>query len=63
LSDQLLTDGPETNETIRAKFPGADRQHLRQLVRQQQRESSGNKPPSASRKIFRYLRELAETDD
>jgi ribosome-associated protein len=60
LRDQLLADGPAAIELVVARFSSADRQHLRQLIRQQQRESSSNKPPAASRKLFRYLRELAE---
>jgi ribosome-associated protein len=42
--------------------PEADRQHLRQLLRQHQKEQAGNKPPAAARKLFKYLRELAESD-
>ncbi len=43
------------------RFPAADRQQLRQLVLQHQREIERHKPPSASRKLFRYLKELQET--
>jgi len=60
LRDSLLSDGATAIETVIDRFPTADRQHLRQLVRQQQRESSSGKPPAANRKLFKYLRELAE---
>jgi ribosome-associated protein len=43
-----------------ARWPEADRQQLRQLVLQHQREIQRGKPPAASRKLFRYLRELQE---
>ena len=43
-------------------FPGGDRQLLRQLIRQHRREVEADKPPAASRKLFRYLRELAGED-
>ena len=36
----------------------ADRQHLRQLVRQARKERKLNKAPRASRALFRYLRDL-----
>jgi ribosome-associated protein len=44
-----------------ARWPEADRQQLRQLVLQHQREQQRGKPPAASRKLFRYLRELQES--
>ena len=62
LRDELLTGGPAALEQVVQRFPGADRQHLRQLLRQQQREQLQEKPPAASRKLFKYLRELSEED-
>jgi ribosome-associated protein len=56
--DSLLQDGPQAIERFLVEHPHADRQHLRQLVRQHQREQQAGKPPAASRKLFRYLREL-----
>ena len=41
----------------------AERQQLRQLLLQHQREQQTGKPPAASRKLFRYLRELQEAAD
>lgn len=41
-------------------YPLADRQHLRQLLRNARREAERNKPPAAARKLFKYIRELAE---
>jgi ribosome-associated protein len=60
LRDQLLTEGLPAIEQVIQRFPGADRQHLRQLLRQQQREQQQQKPAAASRKIFKYFRELSE---
>jgi ribosome-associated protein len=34
---------------------------LRSLIRQAQHEVAQNKPPASSRKIFKYIRELDET--
>ncbi len=36
----------------------ADRQHLRQLIRNINKEAQNNKPPKASRMLFKYLTEL-----
>lgn len=41
-------------------YPEADRQHLRQLLRNARKEAEQNKPPATARKLFKYIRELAE---
>ena len=60
LRDEVLAAGAKGTELVVARWPEADRQQLRQLILQHQRESNNNKPPAASRKLFRLLRELAE---
>jgi len=60
LRDAILAAGPSGAELAAARWPQADRQHLRQLIVQHQRETQRDKPPAASRKLFRYLRELQE---
>jgi ribosome-associated protein len=57
--DQLIDKGPSAVEEVLAKFPTADRQHLRQLVMQASKEKKDNKAPASARKLFRYLRDLA----
>nr|WP_298170608.1 ribosome biogenesis factor YjgA [uncultured Pseudomonas sp.] len=59
--DRLINGTDETLETFVGDYPDADRQHLRQLIRQAQHELAQNKAPAASRKIFKYIRELDET--
>jgi ribosome-associated protein len=59
--DRLLNGDDDTLEKFVGEYPEADRQHLRQLIRQGQHELAQNKPPAASRKIFKYIRELDET--
>ncbi|MEE8058912.1 MAG: ribosome biogenesis factor YjgA [Pseudomonadales bacterium] len=56
--DQLIENGPKSIEEVMTKFPLADRQRLRQLVMQANKEKKNNKPPATARKLFRYLREL-----
>lgn len=60
LRDELLNKGDEGIESVLAVFPEAERNQLRQLMRQHQREVSSSKAPSAARKLFRYLRTLDE---
>lgn len=60
LRDQLVEEGISGIEKIVARFPSADRQHLRQLVLQSAKEVKAKKPPAAKRKIFQYLRELQD---
>lgn len=58
--DRLITGGDEAMAAFFAQYPEADRQHLRQLIRHAQHEAAHNKPPAASRKVFKYIRELDE---
>ena len=60
LRDEVMAAGVKGTELVVARWPQADRQQLRQLILQHQRESNNNKPPAASRKLFRLLRELDE---
>lgn len=59
--DTLLHDGDSAIQGLLQRFPTADRQQLRQLLRQHKRELATGKPLAASRKLFRYLRELSES--
>jgi ribosome-associated protein len=58
--DKLIEDGPKSIEQVIEKHPDADRQHLRQLIVQANKESKLKKPPASARKLFRYLKELAD---
>ncbi len=61
LRDLLLTEGDAALEEVLQVFPDADRTHLRQLMREAHKEMLHNKPPHASRALFRYLRELQDS--
>jgi len=58
LRDTLVRDGDAALGQVLDQHPSADRQQLRQLIREAQREASADKPPAASRRLFRYLRDL-----
>ncbi|OMH30449.1 ribosome biogenesis factor YjgA [Motiliproteus sp. MSK22-1] len=55
--DLLLNDDKQIEPFVSA-YPDADRQHLRQLVRNARKEAERNKPPAAARKLFKYIRDL-----
>jgi len=56
--DRLLADGDAALAELIEQYPDADRQGLRQLVRNTLEERKRNKPPRAFRELFRQLREL-----
>lgn len=63
LREDVLAAGVDGVELVMLHFPQADRQQLRQLVLQHQRDVLHHKPPAASRKLFRYLKELQAFED
>ena len=56
--DRLLGEGDAALAELLEEHPTADRQHLRQLVRNAHEEKLRNKPPRAFRELFRELRTL-----
>ena len=56
--DRLIENGDSMINAIMVDHPEADRQHLRQLVRQANKEKAQSKPAKAYREIFQYLKEL-----
>jgi ribosome-associated protein len=56
--ERLMVDGDAALAELLPEHPAADRQHLRQLVRNAIDERNRNKPPHAFRELFRGLREL-----
>lgn len=58
---RLLDEGDAALGEFIAEHPSADRQHLRQLVRNALAERKANKPPHAFRELFRELQKTAES--
>ena len=56
--DRLLEEGDHALEELVKQYQQADRQYLRQLLRNAQKEMLANKAPKSARALFRYLREL-----
>ncbi|VTT27759.1 alpha helix protein [Klebsiella pneumoniae] len=59
LRDRLVEQGDDVIPEVLNLYPNADRQQLRAMIRNAQKEKATNKPPKAYRQIFQYLRELA----
>lgn len=57
--DRLLEEGDAAVEAFITDYPEVDRQALRQLIRNAQRESIKGKPPASARKLFKLIRDTA----
>ncbi|ORM66206.1 hypothetical protein PRCB_19735 [Pantoea rodasii] len=60
LRDRMIEKGDDAIAEVINLYPQADRQQLRTMIRNAQKEKAANKPAKATRQIFQYLRELAE---
>ena len=58
LRDDLMNGREGAMEQVLEIYPGVDRQHLRQLVRNAVKEKEKEQSPKPSRALFRYLKEL-----
>lgn len=56
--DRLLANDEGMLDVILAEYPHTDVQHLRQLIRNTQREVAQSKAPISAKRLFKYLREL-----
>ncbi|MFE8151038.1 ribosome biogenesis factor YjgA [Brenneria goodwinii] len=63
LRDRLMAEGDDAIPDVLTRYPHADRQQLRSLIRNAQKEKAANNPPKSMRQIFQYLRELAEAGE
>lgn len=61
--ERLLGEGDDALAQFIAENPAADRQQLRQLVRNSLSERKTGKPPHAFRELFRELRRAIESDE
>ncbi len=61
--ERLLEEGDAALAELLDAHPGADRQQLRQLVRNALEERAKNKPPRAFRELFRVVRDAIGDGD
>lgn len=60
--DRLIDGDNSVFDEIFEYYPKADSQHLRQLMRNAQKEKATNKPPKSSRALFRALKSLIDEE-
>lgn len=58
----LFNDNPAIYDEIKKTSATADLQPIHQLLRNAKKEQMENKPPKSKRALFKYLREIYETD-
>jgi len=58
--DRLLTEGNEALKDFISSYPSTEAQHLRQLIRNTQKELAQAKAPTNANKLFRHIRETLE---
>jgi ribosome-associated protein len=58
--DKLIENDKGTLNDVIASYPELDRQHINQLIRAAQQEKKRDNTPTAARKLFKYLSELAD---
>ena len=61
--DRLLSADEEQLAALVERYPGCDRTHVGQLMRNARKEGERGKPPKSARQLFRYLRQLSERQD
>lgn len=55
---RLLEEGKVAQSDFFNRYPQADHQQLRQLIRDSNKEIKNKKPPTNQRKLFRFLRDF-----
>ena len=61
--DKLIAGDNALLTELVSQFENCDAQHLRQLIRNANKEAKNNKPPKSARLIFKYLNELDENSE
>ncbi|MDD5037003.1 MAG: ribosome biogenesis factor YjgA [Methylococcaceae bacterium] len=61
--DRLLKGDDHDLNALMAEHPDADRQKLRQLIRDARKEHQNQTPPRSARLLFLYLRELISSEE
>jgi len=60
--DALIAGDNTVMQMLTERFPEIDRQHLRQLARNANKESERQRPPKSARVLYQYLHDLIEEE-
>lgn len=58
--ERLIAEGDTALQEFVTQYPDVDHQHMRQLIRNSQKENTSGKNMGASTELFRYLRTIIE---
>lgn len=58
--DKFKEQGPAALEDFLQRYPNGDRQQLRQIIRQVQKEAAAAKTDTQAKKLFRLIRDLIQ---
>ena len=61
--DRLLQEGQDALTDFINQHPQADRQQLRQLIRNSQQQAQQQAAPKSARQLFKYIREILTMQD
>lgn len=61
--DRMLAEGDKAVNAFIGEYHQADRQKLRQLVKDANKEKEQERPPANARKLFKYIREMFEIEE
>ncbi len=61
--DRLINEGQPALDEFIGQYPQTDRQQLRQLMLNANKEAKQGKPPKSARNLFRMLREILDEAD
>jgi len=61
--DRLVAEGDQALSELLQQYPEADRQQLRQLIRNANKEAMSEKPPKSSRMIYQFVKTLIAAHD
>lgn len=60
--DKLIQEGNDALTDLFDEQPGADLQHIRQLLRNIKKETATGKPPKSARLLYRYLKAVFQLE-
>ncbi|MDH5424484.1 MAG: DUF615 domain-containing protein, partial [Gammaproteobacteria bacterium] len=61
--DRMIEDGDNAVNDFIGEYHQADRQKLRQMVKNSIKEKEQEKAPAHARKLFKYIREVVDNSE
>ena len=61
--DRMIAEGDKAVNDFIGEYHQADRQKLRQVVKNASKEKEQEKTPAHARKLFKYIREIIDNNE